>query len=70
MRDTIPIRMSRERHAQMQEYADANQITLTLALDLACKKLLSSGIDLRIMLSVADDAYSKAIDKFMAEPLK
>jgi hypothetical protein len=70
MKDTVPVRVSRKCHAQMQEYANANKITLTLALDMACKKFLSCGIDLRTMLSVARDSYDEAIDKLMAEPLK
>lgn len=70
MGSTIPVRMSRERHAQIQKFASDNHISISLAIDLACKRLLSSGVDLRMLLLRADDAYDKMIDKLMAEPVK
>jgi hypothetical protein len=70
MRDTIPVRISRERHAQIQKFAEDNKVSISLVIDLACKRLLSSGVDLRALLLRAEDAYDRMIDKLMAEPVK
>lgn len=69
-KDTILVRISKKRHDEMQGYADKNGITLTLALDMACRRFLSSGLNMQQILAVARDSYDEAIDKLMAEPLK